>query len=182
MRDGPLLALLLIFAPLSLTTIGGGQGIVSEIHRQVVLEHGWLTEPQFILDFALSRLAPGPGSLLVALIGWDVAGLPGAVVAATAIFLPSSVLLYGLARLWVRYRGRPWQDAVERGLAPVAAGLILAAALTIAEAAQGGWLAWAVALASTAILASTRVSPFLLLGAGAAVFLGARVLGAGPFL
>lgn len=171
MRGNVLLALLAIFGPLSLTTIGGGQGITSEIHRQVVLEHGWLTEQRFVLDFALSRLAPGPGSLLVALIGWDVAGLPGALVAATAIFLPSSVLLYGLARIWARYRGRPWQAAVERGLAPIAAGLILAASLTLAEAAQGGWLAWAVALGSTVVLTVTRLSPFLLLGAGAGVFL-----------
>lgn len=77
MKGGSLLALLLVFRPLSLTTVGCGQGIISEIHRQAVSQHGWLTERQFIYDFALSRLAPGPGPLLVALIGWDVAGVPG---------------------------------------------------------------------------------------------------------
>lgn len=172
MRAGLLLGLLAVFGPLSLTTIGGGQGLTSEIHRQTVLEHGWLTEQQFLYAFALSRLSPGPGSLMVTLIGWDVAGWAGALAASVAIFLPSSLLLYGLARVWARYRGRPWQRAVERGLAPVAAGLILAASLTVLEAAHGGWLAWIVALASTAVLAVTRVSPFLMLGAGAAIFLG----------
>ncbi|HYZ62578.1 MAG TPA: chromate transporter [Acetobacteraceae bacterium] len=170
MRDDVLWTLLAIFVPLSFTTIGGGQGIVAEIHRQVMLQ-GWMPEQQFVYDFALSRLAPGPGSLLVTLIGWQVAGWAGALVASVAIFLPSSLLLYGLARLWARYRGRPWQRAVERGLAPVAAGLILAASLTVLEAAQGGWIAWSVALCSTLALPFTRLSPFVVLGLGGLVFL-----------
>ena len=109
MPSRTLFLLLAIFAPLSFTTIGGGQSIVSEIHRQAVTQQGWLTEQQFITDFALSRLAPGPGSLLVTLIGWQIGGWLGAIVASVAIFLPSSVLLYGIARVWARYRGAPWQ-------------------------------------------------------------------------
>ncbi len=171
MRASVLVALLAVFAPLSLTTVGGGQGVLSEIHRQAVTQYGWMTEQQFVYAFALSRLSPGPGSLLVTLIGWDVAGWAGALVASLAIFLPSSVLVYGLARIWARYRGRPWQRAIERGLAPVAAGLILAASVTVLEAAQGGWLAWVVAALSTLALTMSRVSPFLLLGAGALIFL-----------
>src|SRR4051794_23332753 len=100
MRGDLLWAIAAIFVPLSFATIGGGQGIMPEIHRQAVVQQGWMPEQQFVLDFALSRLAPGPGSLLVTLIGWQVAGWAGALVASVAIFLPSSLLLYGLARLW----------------------------------------------------------------------------------
>jgi len=164
-------ALLLVFAPLSFTTIGGGQSVLSEIHRQAVTQQGWMDEQTFVTLFALSRLAPGPGSLLVTLIGWTVDGWVGALVASVAIFVPSSLLLYGLARLWTRHRGARWQRAVEEGLAPVAAGLILAAALTLAQASRGGPYAWAVAGISTAALVWTRISPVLLLGAGAACFL-----------
>ena len=131
--------------PLSLTTVGGGQSVVAEIHRQAVNEYHWMTDGQFLDDFALSRLSPGPGSLLVSLVGWQVAGILGAVVASFAIFAPSSFLVYWLARIWTRYRGARWQIAVERGLAPLAAGMILAASLTVLRAAQGGWIAWGVA-------------------------------------
>ena len=171
MRTDLLAALLLVFAPLSLTSIGGGQSVVSDIHRQVVTELGWMTEQQFLYAFALSRLSPGPGSLLVTLIGWDVAGWQGALAASVAIFLPSSLLVYGLARVWARYRGRPWQRSIERGLAPLAAGLILAASLTILQAAQGGVLAWAVASLTCTVLLLTRLSPVLPLAAGAIIFL-----------
>ena len=170
MRIAVLWTLLAVFGPLSFATIGGGQGIVTEVHRQAVVVQGWIPEGMFVTDFALSRLAPGPGSLLVALIGYQAAGWPGALAASIGIFLPSSVLLYGLARLWARYRGRPWQLAVEHGLAPIAAGLILAASFTVLRAIGGGWLAWLIALCSTLLLSTTKVSPFVILAMGAAVF------------
>ncbi|MCK8782899.1 chromate transporter [Roseomonas sp. NAR14] len=171
MHDNVLLRLLLVFVPLSFLTVGGGQSVVSDIHRQSVDVYGWLTDAQFLDLFALSRMTPGPGSLLVTLVGWQVAGWAGALLASLAIFAPSSLLVYGLARLWTRYRGAPWQRAVELGLAPVAAGMVLAAAFTVLSAAEGGVLAWIVAGVSAAVLLTTRASPFLLLGGGAAAFL-----------
>ena len=149
-----LVSLAVLFAPLSLVSVGGGQTLVAEIHRQVVANHHWLTESQFVDAFAISRMAPGPGTLLVTLIGWRVAGFAGAVVASIAIFLPTSLLVYGLARIWARYRGARWQLALEAGLRPVAAGMILASGLVLIEALDGGWLARGIAVASTGVLLS----------------------------
>ena len=163
-------ALIVLFVPLSLASVGGGQTLVADIHRQVVSVHHWLTEQQFVDAFAISRMAPGPGTLLVTLIGWDVAGAWGAVVASVAIFTPTALLVYGLARLWARTRGARWQLALEAGLRPVAAGMILASGLVLIEALEGGWLARGIAVASTAILMATRVNPVLLMAGGAVVF------------
>lgn len=165
-----LVPLALVFAPLSLVAVGGGQTVVAGIHHQVVDLHGWLTPEQFVTDFAVSRMAPGPGSLLATLIGWQVGGLPGAVVATLAIFGPTTLLMTGVALLWRRGGGARWQRALEAGLRPVAAGLILAAVLVLLQSLSGGVLAVAVALASTACLLVTRVNPLLLLGAGAGIF------------
>ena len=162
--------LLLVFAPLSFLTIGSGQSIVGDLRRQAVDVHGWMTDGRFVNLYALSRLTPGPGSVLSAMVGFDAAGLAGALVAAVGIFVPSSLLVFGLAHLWSRYRGARWQVAVERGLAPVAAGLVLASSWALLNAAQGGWLAWVVALGSTTLLLTTRVSPFVLLGIGGVVY------------
>ncbi len=167
-----LVSLAVLFAPLSLVSVGGGQTLVAEIHRQVVANHHWLTESQFVDAFAISRMAPGPGTLLVTLIGWRVAGFAGAVVASIAIFLPTSLLVYGLARIWARYRGARWQLALEAGLRPVAAGMILASGLVLIEALDGGWLARGIAVASTGVLLATRVNPLLLMAGGAVVFIG----------
>src|SRR6187402_573275 len=163
--------LLAVFLPLSFLTVGGGQSIVADIHRQSVSVQGWMSDGQFLDLFALSRLTPGPGALLVTLVGWQVAGVWGALLASAAIFLPSSVLVYGLATVWSRYRTHKATRAIEAGLAPVAAGMILAASCTVLRAAEGGIWAWSVAALSTLVLMWTRVSPLLMLALGGALFL-----------
>jgi chromate transporter len=160
-----------VFAPLSFLTVGGGQSVVSDIHRQSVDVYGWITNAQFLDLYALSRITPGPGSLLVTLIGWRAAGIAGAVVASIGIFLPCTLLVYALARVWARFKGKPWILAIESGLLPVAAGMILAATCTVLRVAEGGLWAWGVAGVSTLLLMMTRVSPFILMGGGALIFL-----------
>ena len=118
----------------------------------------------------MSRATPGPNSLYVALIGYRADGVAGAVCATLALFVPTSVLMVVMARLWRRYSGTAWLLAVEQGLGPIAAGLVLAATLTILRVAEGGWLAWVVAAAAFLALRFTKINPFVLLTAGGAVF------------
>ena len=165
----PVLGLFGVFAPLSL---------VADIQRQVVEVHHWMTPTGFLNAFAISRMAPGPGSLLATLIGWQVAGFWGAVAATLGIFGPTAVLIYGVAQLWTRYRGARWQLALEGGLRPVAAGMILAAVYVLMQTLEGGWLAQGIALLSTTILMLTRVNPILLLVCGAGIFVGLHGLAA----
>jgi chromate transporter len=60
-----------------------------ELHRQVVIAYGWMTSDRFTDLFALAQGAPGPNLLVITLIGWDVAGLPGAIAATVAICTPA---------------------------------------------------------------------------------------------
>ena len=171
MNWGLLGQLMAVFVPLSFLTVGGGQSVVADIHRQAVGVQGWMSDSQFLDLFALSRITPGPGSLLVTLVGWQVAGLGGALVASAAIFLPSSVLVFGLAHVWSRYRDRKIIRAIESGLGPVAAGMILAASFTVLRAAEGGIWAWSVAALSTLTLMWSKTSPLLMLAVGGVIFL-----------
>ena len=170
MKERVWLDLAQVFVPLSFLTIGGGQSVVTDIHRQTVSGYAWMSDAQFMELFALSRLSPGPGSLLVTLIGWKAGGWVGALVASASIFVPSSLLVYALARLWGRHREAKWPRMIETGLAPIAAGMVLAAAFTVLKVADGGPLAWGVAALSAVALLATEISPFLLLGCGALVF------------
>ncbi len=167
-----LLQLTAIFAPLSLVTVGGGQAIIADIQRQVVDVHGWMTHAQFTVDFAISRMAPGPGSLLATLIGWQLAGAWGAIVATLALLAPTGFLIYGVTHVWARYQGAAWQTALERGLRPVAAGMILAAGWVLLNSLDGGMPAKAIAVLATGLLLSTRINPLLLLLCGALLLLG----------
>jgi chromate transporter len=110
-----------------------------------------MTQQDFVDLFAISRAAPGPGSLLSTLIGWRVAGAWGVAAASLAYFVPSSTIAYFAARTWNRYKGTAWQGALERGLAPVATGLILAGGFSVLEASSGALSLLAITAAATAI-------------------------------
>jgi chromate transporter len=173
-----LAALTFIFLPLSLVSIGGGPAVFAEMQRQAVTEHAWMTRREFADLFALTRAAPGPGALLATLIGWKAAGWLGALVVSLAFFLPSSLLAYGAARVWNRWRGSRWHAAVELGFIPIAAGLVLAGAFAILRSEGSGILAWGTALVVAACrLLRPDSQPLGLLGFGAAVFMLARYFG-----
>jgi chromate transporter len=165
-----LITLFSVFAPLSIVTVGGGQGIIAELQRQVVDVHHWMTHAQFVSDFAIARLAPGPGSLLATLIGYQVAGTAGAFVATIALFGPTAFLMYAVVHVWNRHEGARWLNALQAGLRPVAAGLILAAVYVLMKELEGGWIAWLTAAIATLLVMKTRINALVLIAGGAVVF------------
>jgi|SRR6516162_1019674 len=166
-----LLTLALVFAPLSLLSIGGGASLLAEIEHQSVAVNAWTTQREFADLFVISRAAPGPGTMLSTLIGWKVAGWAGALAATVALYLPSSLLVYSAARLWGRWRGSVWHTAIERGLAPIAAGLILAGGIAVLRVSPGGPAVWVAAIASTAvILRWPSLHPLALFAVSGALF------------
>ena len=166
-----LVALGLVFAPLSLLSFGGGNAVIADIAHQAIAVQGWTSEREFADLFALSRAAPGPGSMLAALIGWKAAGIPGALVATLAFYLPSAALVLVVVRLWGRWRGSRWHTAIERGMAPIAAGLFLAAGLVVLQASPGGPAVWVAAIVTTVpLLRWPGMHPVPLLLGGAVLF------------
>ena len=85
------------FLWLSLICVGGGLGVVPEMQRQVV-GAGWVTSREFLDGYALSQLTPGPGMLVAVFVGYRAHGLVGALLAGTAMFLPTSALTAIVAR------------------------------------------------------------------------------------
>jgi chromate transporter len=171
MQDNLLLRLIIVLAPLSFVTIGGGQTILTELHRQVVDVHHWVTDNEFLELYSLSRMAPGPTPTIITMIGWKAGGIPAALVGTAAIYLPAILAMFALAGVWQRYRGALWQQAVEEGLAPVGVGMFLATVVTLLLAPNLGWLGWAVVAGTAGVLLYSRINPLWLIGAGSAAFL-----------
>ena len=166
MREHTLLTLVAVLAPLSVVSIGGASSVYAPLQHQTVDVLQWLTPREFIELFGIARVTPGPGTMLATLIGFKVAGLAGAIAATLALFVPSSVLCYFVARIWNRHRGKTWHRAFETGLAPIGAGLMFAGVLAILLSATGPlWpLTWVVTAAVAALLTwRPRLHPFGLL-------------------
>ena len=167
MRGSTYVALLAVLVPFSLVSVGGGPSIVAALQHQAVDLRHWVNGREFVDLFAIARAAPGPGSMLVTLLGWKVAGWSGALVATLAMFVPSSVVCYAVAGAWNRHRGKGWHSAVERGMVPVVAGLLFAGVLAIGRLADAGIPYWLLAFATLGILTRMpRINVLLLLLGG----------------
>ncbi len=162
-----LLLLGFVFAELSLLAFGGCNSVLPEMHRVVVDQHHWMSASEFTTLFALAQAAPGPNMMIVPLIGWRVAGAPGALVCAIAMFGPPSLLTAVTLRLWQRFRDHPLRVAAQRALGPLTVGLVAASAwlITLGTAKTPALLAVTAGVAATA--ATTRLHPLWLLGTGA---------------
>ena len=164
-----LLQLFAAFAPLSLVAIGGGNSILPGLHSQVVVAHEWMTDQEFADAFTLAQTVPGPNILVVALIGWHVAGLAGAIVAVVAMCGPSSVVALVVARSLANPRAAFWRHRLQAALAPLTIGLVLASGLVLARGADAEPLAVALTVVSTIVLARTSVHPLAVIATGAGI-------------
>jgi chromate transporter len=144
------------FVWLSLLCVGGGLGVIPEMQRQVVLNHGWLSNREFVDGYTLAQLTPGPNMLVVAFVGYRVYGVPGSVAAILAMFLPTAILATVVADRWQRLRGHRWAAPLERALLPIGIGLSSAGVYTLARSALHDGLTLAVALVAGVLLYATR--------------------------
>ena len=164
-----LLEIAIRFGAISLFAVGGINALLPEIHRVVVDVEGWMSSAQFADLFALAQLAPGPNAMIVALVGWQVAGVPGAFTATLAICGPSSIACYIALRWWDRLQDSPVRIRVQRALAPIAIGLIFASGYTIARAADHSLRDALLTLLAIGALAFTKVNPVWVLAGAAAI-------------
>ncbi|GAC1341166.1 MAG: chromate transporter [Candidatus Dormibacteria bacterium] len=110
---------------------GSGLAIVPFLRQGVVVDHHWLTEHQFLDAVAVGLITPGPVVITAAFIGYVVAGLPGAIVSAIAIFTPIYLGVVIPGRWFIRHRHDRSVRAFVRGATAGAAGAIAGATLIL---------------------------------------------------
>lgn len=162
MKDN-LLAVVAVFATLSILSIGGGNTVLPEMQREAVNVHGWLTNSQFADCFAIAQAAPGPSILIVTMLGYAAAGIPGALLASVFMILPAALLMYLVTRLWQHAEKSTWRLVMQKGMAPIAVGLVFASGFLIARAADHNWLAYIATGVSTYVLTATKINPLIVM-------------------
>jgi chromate transporter len=110
---------------------GSGLAIVPFLYGGVVHQYGWLTEHQFIDAVAVAMITPGPVVITVGFLGYLVAGLPGACVAALATFLPCYLFTVIPAPYFKKYGKLPAIKAFVDGVTAAAIGAITGAVIVL---------------------------------------------------
>jgi chromate transporter len=128
-----LLDILLFFAKAGAFVFGSGLAVVPFLYQGVVQEFHWLTEPQFTDVVAVAMITPGPVVITVAFIGYLVAGLPGASLAAIGIFLPVFIPVLVLSPWFKRHRDNAQLKAFVQGATAAATGAITGSVVILAQ-------------------------------------------------
>jgi chromate transporter len=160
--------ILLFFIKAGAFVFGSGLAIVPFLYEGVVRQFGWLSEQQFLDAVAVAMITPGPVVITVAFIGFLVAGVPGATLAAIGIFLPVWVLTVIPAPWFVRHRNNAQLRAFSDGATAAASGAIAGAVVVLGQRAIIDVPTAAIALASLGLLWRLKVpEPLLVVAAGA---------------
>lgn len=155
------------FALLSLMAIGGVSSILPDMQRYVVEANHWLSAKQFADIYALGQAAPGPNMMFVTLLGWQLAGWAGAIVATLAIVSPPILLTLCVTRMNARNPDAPLGRAIRNGLGPIAIGLTLSSGWILARSSDHDWPAAVLTLLTVALMLRTKLNPMWLIAAGA---------------
>ncbi|MBL8288777.1 MAG: chromate transporter [Rubrivivax sp.] len=161
------LALFGHFLMLSLLAVGGAITTAPDMQRYLVGERRWMGEGEFSASVALAQAAPGPNVLFVAVLGYNVGGLAGALAAMVGTLLPSTVLALRASHWNTRHARSLVVRSLHAGLAPITIGLLLATGWILFEPTAGDWPSAVLALATIALMLRTRVTTLLPIACGA---------------
>ncbi len=160
----------LFFFKVGAFTFGGGLSVLAFMQEQVVNQLHWLNSQEFLDGLALGQLTPGPILMIAAFVGYKVAALPGALIGAIAIFLPSFMLMLSLLPAFDRVKQIVWIKAALKGIGPVVIGMITVTLVRMLPAALPDMLTIVMAIATVIILGLwRRVGPLSLMVCGGAL-------------
>jgi chromate transporter len=154
---------------LGLISFGGVNTILPALHHIAVNEQHWMTDRDFANLFALASVSPGPNFMVLTLIGYEGAGVAGAIVATLALCIPTALLAFAVVKVWDRFKTARWRVAIQDGLVPVTVGFIGAAGVLLIRASDNSIPAYAITAAVAAVGTLTRFNPLWIFAISAIV-------------
>jgi chromate transporter len=163
-----------LFISFTLLALQGFGGVLAVVQRELVEKKRWMTREEFIEEWAVAQIMPGPNVVNLALmIGGRYFGLRGALVGLAGMLALPLLVVLAIALVYAQFAGNPHVTGALRGMGAVAAGLITATGLKLIGAlgkhALGRPLVAAFAIATFAGVALLRWPlAYVLLGLGGA--------------
>jgi chromate transporter len=133
-----------LFVSFTLLALQGFGGVLAIVQRELVEKKRWMTQEEFIEDWAVAQIMPGPNVINLSLmIGGRYFGLKGALVALSGLLAVPLVIVLSLGVVYAHYAGHPGAAGALRGMGSVAAGLIAATGFKLISALRSNVLGWA---------------------------------------
>jgi chromate transporter len=140
-----------LFLSFTILALQGFGGVLAVVQRELVERKRWLTKEEFIEEWAVAQIMPGPNVVNIALmVGGRYYGLRGALTALAGMLAVPLLVVLVLAVLHTHYGSHPGVEGALRGMAAVSGGLITATGLKLASALPGHplplWISGAIVL------------------------------------
>ena len=121
-----------LFVSFTLLALQGFGGVLAVVQRELVEKKRWLTPEEFVEEWAVAQIMPGPNVVNLSLmIGHRYFGLRGALAALAGMLTVPLVVVLILALVYAQFAGHPGVAGALRGMGAVAAGLIAATGLRL---------------------------------------------------
>jgi chromate transporter len=156
------------WAKIGLISFGGPAGQIALMHRILVEEKKWISEPRFLHALNFCMLLPGPeAQQLATYVGWLLHGTRGGIVAGSLFVLPGLAVMLVLSTLYVTFDDTAWLASLFFGLKAAVLAIVIEATIRIGRRALKGRAAVAVAAAAFVGIFALQVPfPVIVLGAG----------------
>ena len=142
-----------LFVSCTWLALQGFGGVLAIVQREMVEKKRWLTPDEFLEDWAVAQVLPGPNVINLALmIGDRYFGLRGAVAAVAGMLTVPLAVILMLAVLYAHYAGNPQVAGALRGMGAVAGGLIAATGIKLIPQLRRHPLGFATCLALVAVV------------------------------
>ncbi len=161
--------LALVFLKIGSVLYGSGYVLLAFLRADLVLRLGWLTDRQLLDAVAVGQFTPGPVFTTATFIGYLLGGVPAAVVATAAIFLPAFVLVAASYSFLPRLRRSPWAGALLDGVNVTSLGLMAGVTWQLGRVAVTDVTTAALAVVTAGLLIRYRINSAWLVAAGAIV-------------
>lgn len=132
-----ILALWLSFLKIGAIAFGGGYAMLPVIMTEVVVNHTWLSNREFLNIVSISQVTPGPIAINSATyVGYKVAGFIGAMTATIGVVSFSVLATTILSTKLLKYREAPMLKMIFKTLNPLVLALIVSAGVGTARYVQ----------------------------------------------
>jgi chromate transporter len=168
--------LFLIFLKIGAVLYGGGYVILAFLQNDFVERLGWLTQQQLIDAVSVGQVTPGPVFTTATFIGYVLKGVPGALIATLAIFLPSFVFVAVSHRYIERMRSSQLFSGLLDGVNAAAVGLMAGVTVQLAREAIVDATTLIVGVTTLLLMAAARINSAWLILVGGAIGLAVDFL------
>lgn len=159
-----LLELFFAFFKIGAFTFGGGYAMLPLMQTEIITNHHWLTQKEFMEIIAIAEMTPGPVSINSAtFIGFRTAGVIGSALATLGVILPSLIVVLLIALLFKQFKNSPWTKAIISGIKPAIIGLILIAVISLGQTTLTDLRSILIGLVAFFLLVKAKLHPIFVI-------------------